>query len=63
MSDTEIWGPCGHNWLDFACYAAGALDDDEFRAVDALADACGICLAELGNHLVSRVRSEFTVPG
>jgi hypothetical protein len=35
MSDnTEIWGPCGHNSLDFACYAAGVLDDEiEARAV------------------------------
>ena len=48
MSDTEIGGPCGHNWLDFACYAVGALDDEiEARAVDALADACGSCWAEL----------------
>jgi hypothetical protein len=49
MSETtEIRGTCGHNWLDFAGYAVGALgDDDEFRAVDALADACDICLAEL----------------
>jgi hypothetical protein len=36
MSDTEIWGPCGHKWLDFACYAASALDDgNEVRAVEA----------------------------
>jgi len=48
MSDVEIWGPCGHNWLDFAGYAVGALDDDDgFRAVVALADACGICWTEL----------------
>jgi hypothetical protein len=48
MSETEIWGPCGHNWVDFACYAVGALDDEiEARAVEALADACGICWAEL----------------
>jgi hypothetical protein len=25
----------------------GAIDDDEFRAVDALPNACGICMAEL----------------
>jgi len=32
----------------FAGYAVGALDDDdEFRAVVALAGACGICWAEL----------------
>jgi hypothetical protein len=49
MSETtEIRGTCGHNWLDFAGYAVGALgDDDEFGAVDAQADACNICLAEL----------------
>jgi hypothetical protein len=40
MSDTEIWGACGHNWLAFACYAARAIEDEiEARAVDAQADA------------------------
>ena len=52
MSDTEIWGPCGHNWLDFACYAAAALDDkDEARAVEVQAVACATCSDELGDHL------------
>ena len=50
MSDTEIWGPCGHNWLDFACYAAGALDDEnEARAVEVQAVACATCSDELGD--------------
>ena len=52
MSDTEIWGPCGHNWLDFACYAAGVLDDEiEARAVEVQAVACAACSDELGDHL------------
>jgi hypothetical protein len=46
MSDT-IRGTCGHNWLDFGGYPMDALDDDEFRAVEAQVDACDICLAEL----------------
>jgi hypothetical protein len=53
MSDTGIWGPCGHNWLDFACYAAGALDDkNEVRAVEVQAVSCATCSDELGAHLV-----------
>ncbi|MDF3049215.1 MAG: hypothetical protein K0R87_853 [Pseudonocardia sp.] len=52
MGDAEIWGPCGHNWLDLACYAAGALDDEnEARAVEVQAVACATCLDELGDHL------------
>jgi hypothetical protein len=50
MSNTEIWGPCGHNWLDFACYAGGALDDEnEARAVEVQAVACATCSDELGD--------------
>jgi hypothetical protein len=50
MSDTGIWGPCGHNWLDFACYAAGALDDGkEVRAVEVQAVVCAACSDELGD--------------
>jgi hypothetical protein len=52
MSDAEIWGPCGHNWLDFACYAAGVLDDEiEARTVEVQAVACAACSDELGDHL------------
>jgi len=52
MSDTEIWGPCGHNSLDFAGYAAGALDDgNEVHAVEGQAVACATCSDELGDHL------------
>jgi hypothetical protein len=52
MSNTEIWGSCGHNWLDFACYAAGALDDEiEARAIEVQAVACAACTDELGDHL------------
>jgi hypothetical protein len=52
MSDMEIWGPCGHNWFDFACYAAGALDEgNEARAVEVQAAACAACSNELGYHL------------
>jgi hypothetical protein len=43
MSDTKIWGPCGHNRLDFACYAAGALNNEiEVRAVEAQVVACAV---------------------
>jgi hypothetical protein len=52
MGDMESLGPCGHNWLDFACYAAGALDDEiEARAVEVRAVACATCSDELGGHL------------
>jgi hypothetical protein len=46
MSDT-IQGTCGHDWIDFGCFARGELDDDQFWAVDAQVDACDPCLAEL----------------
>ena len=60
MSDTEIGGPCGHSWLDFACYAVGALDDEiEARAVEEQAAACAICSDELEETItVSAVLSE-----
>ena len=52
MSDTEIWGPCGHEWINFACYAVGALDDEiEVRAVEMQAAACAACSDELGDDL------------
>jgi hypothetical protein len=52
VSDTKIWGPCGHSWLDFACYAVGALDDEiEVRAVEMQAAACAACSDELGDDL------------
>jgi|SRR5918994_3969369 hypothetical protein len=52
MSDTEIWGACGHDWLDIACYAVGAVDDEnEARAVDVQAVACAACSDELGDDL------------
>ena len=52
MSDVEIWGRCGHKWLDFACYAAGALDDEnDARAVEVQVVACAACSDELGDHL------------
>jgi hypothetical protein len=52
MSDTEIWGPCGHKWLSFACDAAGALDDEmEAGAVEVQAAVCAACSEELGDHL------------
>jgi hypothetical protein len=47
MSVTKIWGPCGHNWLDFACYAGALDDDEEIRAVEAQVGTCEICLDEL----------------
>ena len=50
---TEIRGACGHDWLDFTCYAAGVLDDEnEARAVEVQAVACAACWDELGGHLV-----------
>jgi hypothetical protein len=52
MSDTEICGPCGHSWLEFACHAAGALDDEiEARTVEVQAVACVACSDDLGDHL------------
>ena len=40
--------PAPANWLDFTCYASGALDDDEeVRAVEAQVATCEICLDEL----------------
>ena len=51
ISDVEIWGPCGHNWLDFACYAVGVLDDEvAARAIDVQAVACAACSDELGDY-------------
>jgi hypothetical protein len=47
MSDTEIWGRCGHEWLDFAAWVTGDLDDREERAVEAQFAACDTCWDEL----------------
>jgi hypothetical protein len=52
MSDTGIWRPCGHSWLDCACYAVGGLDEEmEARAVEVQAVTCAACSDELGDHL------------
>ena len=47
MSVTEIWGPCGHNWLDFGAWVTGDLDEGEERDVEAQFAACDTCWNEL----------------
>jgi hypothetical protein len=40
MSDTEIWGRCGHEWINFVAWVTAELDEREERAVEAQCAAC-----------------------
>jgi hypothetical protein len=47
MSDTKIWGPCGHEWINFGAWVIGDLDEGEERGVEAQLASCGTCWDQL----------------
>jgi hypothetical protein len=47
MSDTEIWGPCGHQWINFWAWVTGDLDEGEECVAEAQFAGCDTCWHEV----------------